>query len=114
MQCCSRAAPLRRKWHALVLRAIEDGRGTGADKKTRGESPNKTKEQGTRIEAQGSGPVQFLGECAGPKKFLLKDLVYKSFSFNLAKQISYKQKQTRYGRAINFGETKENNEQRHK
>jgi hypothetical protein len=27
----SRAAPLRRKWHALVLRAIEDGRGTGAD-----------------------------------------------------------------------------------
>lgn len=48
------------------------------------------------------------------KKILLKDLVYKSFSFNLAKQISYKQKQTRYGRAINFGETKENNEQRHK
>lgn len=51
-------------------------------------------------------------KAKAPKKkrlkiFLLKDLVYKSFSFNLAKQISYKQKQTRYGRAINFGETKE-------
>ncbi|XVJ67362.1 MAG: hypothetical protein HEQ40_14775 [Lacibacter sp.] len=51
-------------------------------------------------------------KAKAPKKkrlkiFLLKDLVYKSFSFNLAKQISYKQKQTRYGRAINFGKTKE-------
>ena len=41
------------------------------------------------------------------KIILLKYLEYKNFSFNLAKQISYKQKQTRYGRAINFGETKE-------
>jgi hypothetical protein len=63
-------------------------------------------------------PMERLKAKAPKKKrlkiFLLKDLVYKSFSFNLAKLISYKQKQTGYGRAINFGETKENNEQRHK
>jgi hypothetical protein len=66
--------------------------------------------QKSKSRPQPGSPVFNLCEWVKPaatQKFLLKYLVYKNFSFNLAKQISYKQKQTRYGRAINFGETKE-------
>jgi hypothetical protein len=83
---------------------VKDGRGKPQFKKTKRKAQEKPRDK-----VQALLYILRVNLCNLwlTQKNLLKDLDYKSFSFNLAKQISYKQKQTRYGRAINFGETKE-------